>query len=411
MEESTTFRQAADSFIHDLDALREVLDVVMIMAVVSSNRANEKLLKKLEEHGTLQNDDGESKTFKVPAEHLRQVDRFAKKQLRAKTAVSLLPRTFLVSFVSVYDAYLGNLIRVLMRLQPGLLDGSEKQFTFKQIATYASIDEARAALIEDEVESVLRESHYEQFKWIERKCGVKLREGLASWPAFIELTERRNLFVHTRGVVSNQYLQVCRQHGVDTANIKVSETLEADRKYLVASYQYLFEVGIKLSQVLWRKMNPSDLENADKTLNNVSYDLLVDEKYDLAISLLSFAVDVLKRYSSDEFKRMFLVNLAQAHKFHGDDKTCINVIDREDWSACGDNFRICIAVLRDNFGEASNLMKRIGSTGVIKESDYIDWPIFKLFRESPEFKAGFKSVFGHDPSSVQRHDVVRKIEL
>ena len=411
MEESATFQQAADKFIHDLDALREVLDAVMIMAVVSSNRANEKLLKKLEEHGTLQNDDGESKTFKVPAEHLRQVDRFAKKQLRAKTAVSLLPRTFLVSFVSVYDAYLGNLIRVLLQLRPGLLDGSEKQFTFKQIAAYASIDEARIAMIEEEVESVLRESHYEQFRWIERKCNIKLREGLASWPTFIELTERRNLFVHTRGIVSNQYLQVCRQHCVDTAGTKVGDTLEADRRYLAASYQCLFEIGIKLSQVLWRKMSPADLGNADKALNNVSYDLLVDEKYDLAISLLSFAVNVLPRHSSDEFKRMFLINLAQAHKFRGDTDKCIQLIDGEDWSACGDNFRICVAALRDDFAEASSLMKRIGSTGVIRESDYIDWPIFKLFRESPEFKVSFKDVFGHDPSSVQRHDITRKIEL
>jgi hypothetical protein len=72
-----------------------------------------------------------------------------------------------------------------------------------------SIEEAKLQLVDKEVEVVLRASHTEQFEWFEKNLSVKLRSGLEIWPTFIELTERRNLFAHGDGVVTQQYLSVC----------------------------------------------------------------------------------------------------------------------------------------------------------------------------------------------------------
>ena len=72
----------------------------------------------------------------------------------------------------------------------------------------------REKIFAKEVESILRSSHSDQFLWMERVFSIPLTKGLESWPSFIELTERRNLFVHCDGVVSDQYINVCKNNKV-----------------------------------------------------------------------------------------------------------------------------------------------------------------------------------------------------
>jgi hypothetical protein len=50
--------------------------------------------------------------------------------------------------------------------------------------------------------------------------------------------------------------------------------------------------------------------------------------------------------------------------------------------------------LRDDFKAAVKMMKRIGTDGPPDREDYKVWPVFKIFRTSPEFTAAFEQVFG-----------------
>lgn len=395
------FQESAAAFVHDLDALREILDPVMVMAYAVKKSAAKSHLDALEKYGVLTAEDEDKKTYDVPAEHLWEINRLAKKNLRAETAGDLLPRTFLVSFVSVYDAHVGRLIQAVLKTRPEILDTSERMLTYRQLLELDSIEIARDRLIEGEIEAVLRQSHADHFRWLEGKCSIKLRENLASWPKFVELTERRNLFVHTHGVVSSQYISVCRQHKCSIEGVSVGTKLDAQKDYLVDAYKCLYELGVKLSQVLWRKLLPAELEKADTALNSLAYELLVDEKYDLATRLLDFAVNVLPRHSTDSYKRIFVVNLAQAYKFSGNEAACKALLDKYDWSSCGDDYAICLWVLKGDFEAAAKVMRRIGKTGAVKEGAYADWPIFRKFRESPEFKAAYLEVYGKEPT-IQR---------
>jgi len=73
--------------------------------------------------------------------------------------------------------------------------------------------------------------------------------------------------------------------------------LEVSPTYFRQAYEALFEVGVKLAQVFWRKLKPAELKDADEHLITVSYHLLVEQKYDLAKALLDFATEVLKKHS------------------------------------------------------------------------------------------------------------------
>jgi hypothetical protein len=286
-------------------------------------------------------------------------------------------------------------LRATFYLRPELLNGSEKPLTFKELTAFGSISEAREFVVEREVESVVRESHDKQFDWMETKFGLPLRKGLPSWPKFIEVMERRNLFVHCNGIVSVQYLNTCSKHKVELGSCKVGKELHVSQHYFEEAYEVIFEIGVKLAHVLWRKLSPEDRERADWSLNEICLNLIRDEHYSLARILLGFAVDQ-KKFGSEAVKRTLILNFAQAHKWSGDEKGMHRVLSDEDWTACSDKFALAIAVLNDDFRKAAKLMKRIAAGGATSpnKGDYKEWPIFKQFRHSSEFMTSYAESFG-----------------
>jgi len=237
-------------------------------------------------------------------------------------AVCQTPRALLVAMVSSFDAFLGSLLRAVFIKKPALIAASQRSSTFSDLMLIDSISDAREIVIEAEVESFLRDSHSAQFEWMQNRFDIPLTKGLESWPTFIELTQRRNLFVHCDGVVSKQYLSECRKHGVDVKDINPGDRLNLNPKYFQAAYFCLFEIAVKLSQVLWRKLFSDEIAMADGSLNEIGFSLLQDEEFVLAKRLFEFATQTLKKHSSSLQRRIFVVNRAIAERYGGSREKC-----------------------------------------------------------------------------------------
>jgi hypothetical protein len=148
-----------------------------------------------------------------------------------------------------------------------ILNGSDRTITFPELVAFDSIESARNHVVEKEVESILRESHADQFDWLEKKFKLPLRKDLSIWSDFIEVTERRNLFVHSGGQVSGQYLKVCQSHKFDTGKTSKGDVLAVSPDYFSKAYGIVFEIGVKLAHVLWRKLMPEERKRADQNMN------------------------------------------------------------------------------------------------------------------------------------------------
>lgn len=337
-----------------------------------------------------------------------EIEPIARRTGRYYRALQIMPSTFLVSLVSQFDGYLGKLLRALFSARPELVNGSERQLTYKNLCAFRTMEEAREFIAAKEVESLIRRSHADQFRWLEERFGVRLRADLPAWPSFIEITERRNQFVHNYGVASDQYLQVCNENKVPIPEgLSQGADLSCDSRYFNQACECVLEVGIKLGHVLWRSCVPDDRARADARFNSVCIRLLKEERFALAMALLRFAAQM-PQPSSDEARKIFVVNLAQSHKWSGDDQQCLTTLNAEDWSACAEKFKLGAAVLRDDFPEAANLMRKIGSAGDPDALAYGDWPMFKEFRKSAEFATAYKEVFG--PAAYDENFGVRSIE-
>lgn len=152
-------------------------------------------------------------------------------------------------------------------------------------------------------------------------------------------------------------------------------------------------MGVKLAHVIWRKLQPSDMERADFNLNEICHNLISNSNYDLALKLLNFATDILKKHPSEHLSTLMKINKAQALKWSGKEEACRKVLGSIDWSAKAFKFQLAKEVLEENYEDASQIMRSIGKDGEVSDIDYRIRPIFQKFRRSEVFISTYEEVY------------------
>lgn len=317
--------------------------------------------------------------------------------LRLEIASRLIPRSFIVSAVSEFDNLFACLIRLTLNTRSEIWNSCNEALSYADAMKFSNTEGLKESLTQRVVEDVMRSSHSDQFKWLEGKLHMPLTKDVEEWPAFIELTERRNLYIHCDGRVTEQYLKCCKEGGVPSVNdLSVGAPLEVTDPYFRSSCESLLSLGSKLVQVLWRKLIPADVETAEVELNSLIYHLVDEKRYATASRLGEFGLtEMMKKSCSEDDVRMILVNTAQAYKWDKKEDKCVGLVDSLDWSASGNEYKLAAAVLKNDFKHAAKLMASIGSGRDIQpsEEEYRTWPLFKGFRKSRDFKSAFRSVF------------------
>ena len=394
-EEPNGIGSLCKAFVHDIDSLADTLPFIMSVLETVEDEYYKKMEEFISKRAKFIKRTSDGRIYRIEVNDKPTHDKLLRRLAVFRGSRSVTPEAFFVALISKYDAYLGRLIEKIFYLKQELFNGLERTLAFSELVQLKTIDAAKEFIIEKEVEAVLRKSHVQQFDWMEKTFGVPLRKGLECWPIFVEATERRNLFVHTDGVISTQYLSVCRENGVKVPpTAKVGSRLEITPAYFETTSHCIYEIWIKLAHVLWRKLAPSSRSEADTNLMEITYDLLVLQKYELAKDLLTFATEVLKEYSADEVKRIFVINRAIAHKFDKEIDKARAILAAYDWTASADKFQLAVAVLRDEFDAAVKIMERIGPKAVPGPPEYKGWPLFREFRKSDKFLAAYKKIFG-----------------
>jgi hypothetical protein len=189
-------------FVSAVDSARMTIDSSMAVVQKAHDAAHKEFDAYVANYADTITRDGQQFVTIRSHDHCRGFHLLSRELDKLHAAQRILPRTFLLALVSRYDALVGNLVRALFKQKPEALRSSERTFTFAELSQFQSMESAREFIVEKEVETLLRKSHSEQFDWLEKRFDIKLREGLAAWPAFVEITERRNLFAHADGVVS-----------------------------------------------------------------------------------------------------------------------------------------------------------------------------------------------------------------
>lgn len=386
-------------FIENINCLRETYEYSEQTLWMQKKEAS-KQFQDLIKNFPIDKDSGE---IDIPNRHWREFQKKERRMLRAERALTLVPPSYLVSLVSLYDQFYAGLVRLIYRIAPEKLKQSNKQFTYRDLCDYKSVQEVKVLIVDETVDKLMRDSHVEQFEWLAKAMGLKTLKKFKEWPDFVELMERRNLFVHSDGVVSQQYLDVCESEKALLAGVKKGNQLVVDRVYFESAYKTLYIVGIKLTQMLahtvYDKQFPNDYSAIDSILIDNVYELITEELYDVAISVSEFVHDDeylgLKHTAND--KCYILLNFAQAYKWNGQTEKCKELLNKVDCTVWKDELLIPKFTLEGEFNIVYEKMRTVGkSSSVLTPENYRQWPIFKELRKEVEFIQLFKEIFGEE---------------
>ena len=380
------------SFLNDLDCILEAFDVV---DPILAAKDKERRLQVDETMDRLKSIGGDQSKA---AERYEQIVDFVSNIRRLGRGHFLYRNSSLISLVSRFDEFIGDLIRGIHKLHPDRLKKSEKTLNYEEITALTNLEQAVDRLIDKEVDKVLRDSHAAQIKYLELQLSVQIREILPVWSEFIELTERRNLLVHCGGEVSSQYLRNCKQNGCPApASLTEGNILHVESAYLRRCHSVLIEVSTKLAQTILRNLFPRDLRRVDSAINTYGIDLLTQGRSDLALMVFDYLCGLPTKLTSEEgYRKIFQINKAISLKFSGKNSPCQQLLNSVDWSSCGPDFTLAVAVLRDDFDKAEKIMAGMNGEDPIEEADFKTWPLFREFRRTEHFRRAFKTVYARE---------------
>lgn len=399
-----------DNFIENINCLRETFGYSETML----RQQNISALKNLSEFTkayTSQDEKGET-IINIPNEKNREYKKLLKKKIRAEKASKLIPPSYIISLISIFDSFLAGLVRCVYNLKQDLLLESKQAFTYREIANFVSPKEVKKVIIDSTIDKLFRDSHKEQIEWFEKALEVPLKK-FSKWGDFMELTERRNLFVHADGIVSMQYIGECTKNNYNLQNIEIGSKLSADNAYFEKSFGLLYEMGIMLTQILINKLYIDKVSNGnelrDKVFINNVYDLICEKHYEIAINVSNFVRDKsFKRNNKD--KTFIELNLAQAYKWSGNENACKSILKELDTSAMNTDLQIPKKVLEEKFDEVFSMMKNLGrNSQILTKEAYREWPIFEKIREKTEFEETFELIFG-EKLFIPNSSDINKIE-
>lgn len=338
------------------------------------------------------------------ANNNREYNRLKKRKERAERALELIPSSYIVSLVAMFDIFIAGLVRCVYSINPKLLKDSDRMFTFLELEEFDSISSVQQVIIDEKIDALLRDSHIKQFDWLAKAFGINTLQKFEEWGDFIELTERRNLFVHSNGIVSKQYLKICSKYSALDVNIKEGDKLSVDDDYFAKSYNVLYVVAFMLSQTLlnavYLKKYAGTESGIDKFFINQVFELICDSNFKVAIRMSEFVLQPVFRHKAWD-KAFIALNLAQAYKWKGDEQKCLHTLQNEDWTAASNDLCVPKLVLEEKYDEVYILMKDIGMRShILTINNYREWPIFKKIREEKEFAEVFREIFGEDLNSV-----------
>lgn len=316
--------------------------------------------------------------------------------LRPRQTIETLQKALFTQIFSQFDSFIGALLTAIYTNKTELLKGISREITLSELLEFESLDAVKLNMLEKEIETFRRDSYVEQFATLERKFGFKTLRDFPEWGEFIELAQRRNLMTHNGGRVSEQYLVVCDRESHQFKNRPlIGDELKADSGYFGRAIIVVSKVAFMLVHTLWRKVFPNEWERQYHEMNHTIYSVLADERWKTAAEIAAFSLtEPMRKGVPDLQLRIRIVNYAIALKFSGRTEEVTKLLDSQDWSASYRDFKLAIAVLKDDFQSAGQIMKAIGKAGeLVEQVAYHRWPLFHKFRESEIFQATYEEIY------------------
>lgn len=337
------------------------------------------------------NSSNEAPSMVDPAK-LNELAKFLRNtRLNSPLQSQLLRQGALITLISFFESLIADLLQFFYLKYPNALPSEGHILSLADLREIGSIEDAEKYLIDKEVDDLLRENIETQIEYFTKRPKVNLKLLDDQLTTLVEINQRRNLLVHNSGEVNRTYIARVSKDYLREKEIKEGDILTVNGEYLSNSIDLTYLCGTILLEQCWRKWVKEEIEIADNLLRKLSYDLLVEKRWNLVIQIAEFASKL--DFKSDSDSRIVTINHAIALKEQNKTDEMETLLSQKDWSSCSINFHVALYALRDQEKEMINfLMKSVAAEEIDKEA-LVEWPLFRWFRESNAFDETLEKLF------------------
>jgi len=286
-------------------------------------------------------------------------------------------------------------------MYPESLSDKDLSINLIELKLCADRDEAIDIIVNKKVDSILYGNLESQKLYFKNQLGIDVREKIINWDIINEAVERRNIVVHNNSIVNRRYLRNVDFVVVPEKRkaIKEGEQLSVTTEYFKRAYDEILIDGVVLVQGCWRKWMKDDVDNADRSLRNSIFELLLREEWSVAERIGFFSKDI-KVYDA-ESRYILDINYCQSLKWQGKKAELSKELSRFDESTLSPRFMVALSALKsDKDGFYKHIEKAIAIEEMTEE-DFYDWPLFRELRQDVEYEERIKKAFSKKNKAVK----------
>lgn len=199
-----------------------------------------------------------------------------------------LYKSNLISLMSSVEWFFAQLLHDFYNEYPQSPGVNKKTLTFEDLKTFETIRDAELYLVERKIEELLRGSIDSWFDYLRDDLKIKINFIRPFINELIEISQRRNLFVHNGGMVNTIYLSKVDKS--ISQHVAINQPLDISKEYLENSINLIEMVFTILAAELWKKLNPEDSQRG-ALLISISYEYLLQKRWRDAELLSTFVMN------------------------------------------------------------------------------------------------------------------------
>lgn len=350
------------------------------------------------QNNNLDNAGGEGETstanLQVPQDKVDEHDLHYNNIESIMTIQETILTTQYIYSVTQFDSFLQNLMRCIYRMHPEHLKSNTNTIQYKELFGFTSVNDIKSYLVENIIDELFRKSHKDILEQFNKLSKVDVAKEMPElYKRFVEITERRNVLVHCNGVASKQYINVCKQNNI-TITVREGDVLPVNIDIFKDCIEVLLELSVKIGFLIWNKLDKGDRVNSDTFIDNICNSLISQSNYKLAIALIDFLSNHKESNMTTAAKHKLKMYWIFAHKKLNNQEKVTEGLG-EDWSSVKPLISLILAILKGEYTEAENIIRRNGNfSNEIPVNMYATSVLFSDFIKSENFASVYSELYG-----------------
>ncbi|MHB8337519.1 MAG: hypothetical protein ACYDEE_08890 [Ignavibacteriaceae bacterium] len=293
----------------------------------------------------------------------------------------LLFTNSLISSLSSVEWYFSQLLHYYYDKYPDSAGIQKRILTLSDLKSFSTISDAEKYLIDIKIDEILRGNFESWITLLKTELSLNLGYLDPMVDELIEIYQRRNLFVHSGGIVNSIYLSKVKEEF--KINIKSGAKLNVDKKYLDKAICLLQKAFILIGSELWKKIDPSDSSRPD-ILVDIVYENLLHSRWDICEGLCLFLLK--DKNISPVYSTLAQLNYWLTQKELGKYDSIKDELKKIDYSDKKEIFQLGLYALQGDTKRFMEILPIALDTNQINIERLEEFPILKDIRNTEDYK-------------------------